>query len=118
MGSSKNLVIESKTFFLSSDGSFLCITEKGRKVLQEMWLGWSTVTWFAHCFEVCRKDIDRRDFYTTMMEGSHSFIAQRWSNVNGRFLSREEYGVGGRKGSIFTLEDIGGERGGFVWRRC
>lgn len=67
MGFTNHLVIESKVFSLLREGGSLHITEKGRKVMKEHWLGWPTVSWFAHGLEACRKG-DKCEVYATTKE--------------------------------------------------
>lgn len=76
MGFSIHLVIESKDFFLSNDGNFVRIIEKGRRVMQELWLGRDTAKWLANSLEACQKS-GRRDFFSKMKEGNCNFIVQR-----------------------------------------
>lgn len=109
MGFYIHLVIESKDFYLSRDGNFLLIIEKGRKFMHEMWLGWATGTWFAHCLETYRKNGNQEDYFAKTREGIYSFIAQHRSNSKGSFVVLEEYGGDGKCGSIIIPEEKGGE---------
>lgn len=47
MGNPKHLGIESKLFVLKTNGSFMIITEKSRKVVKEVRLGMNMVQRFA-----------------------------------------------------------------------
>lgn len=98
MGFYIHLIIESKDFFLLRDGSFLRIIEKGRKFLHVMGYDELACTLFG--------DLSRDDFAKTR-EGSSSFIVLRCSNSNGSFVVLEEYGEGGRRGSIIIPEEEG-----------
>lgn len=64
------------------------------------------MNWLSHCLEDCWKN-DNRDFFVMTREGNRSFLVQRRSNINSHFISLEEYGGGGKRGSIFIPEEGG-----------
>ena len=94
MGSSMELVIESKSFTLVKEGSMLGITERSRRLISKLILGSTTVQWLAKAMEACLKE-EKKDFYTTVREGSRSFIAQRYANDQAHYMAVVEYGGGG-----------------------
>lgn len=71
-----------------------------------MWFGWATVKWLACCLEAYQKN-SRLDFFAKTNEGSSSFFVQGCFNNNGCFIVLEEYGRGGRCGSIVIPEERG-----------
>lgn len=111
LGLSKHLVIESKVFSLLENGSLMLITKGSWKVVNELRMGLSTMQWFAKTLQNCLKV--RKDFYTMVREGNHSFIVQLCSNVRNCYMALMEYGVGSKCSFIFILEKM--ECNG--WRR-
>ncbi|KAG6734605.1 hypothetical protein I3842_01G280100 [Carya illinoinensis] len=116
----KELVIDSKCFTLVKEGGRVVITERTWKMMAKVVLGPSAVKWLAKAMDGCTKE-DKNDFYTTIREGSSSFIAQRCSNARGRYLAVVEYGAGGKRKFIFVPEEVGygwSKMGEALWELC
>lgn len=108
----KAIVIESKLFSLAKDGGGLVITEESWRVKSRLSLGPSTVHWLAKALIDCSKEV-KHGLFTSIREGSQSFLAQRCSNGRGRYIVVVEYGSGGRRNSVIVPE----EKDGSGWRK-
>lgn len=51
------------------------ILKRSWKLEKKMWMGLSSVQWFAKTIEECLKG-NTKDFYTTMKEGNHCFLGK------------------------------------------
>lgn len=112
MGYIREIVIESKLFSVVREGGLVRITERGRRLKQELLLGLGTVQWLQRALEDSVRG-NSKDFYASKREGYRSFIAQCRVNNHGRFLEVAVYGEGGCRSFILIPEEEE-ERG---WRR-
>lgn len=90
MGFIKHIAIESKVYSISKNGNYVAIVEKSWRVLKELRLDVHTVHWFAKFLQDCLNG-NFKDLYSTVRDGNHSFITQKCSNANGRYIALVEY---------------------------
>lgn len=80
---------------------------------KELILGLPTALWVAQTLEECSRSNGDKEFIRTSNLGSSACIAQRSSNVHGRYLIVVEYRGGGRKSLIIIPKEVEGQG----WRK-
>lgn len=114
MGLTKVVLIETKIFeILVKGGHFIHIIEQGGNVTKELILGLPTDLWVAQALEEYSRSNGDKEFIKTSNLGSSAFIAQRSSNIYGRYLIVVEYRGGSRKSLIIIPKEVEGQG----WRK-
>lgn len=77
-----------------------------RKVTKDLVLGTPTTNWVVQTLDECSCSDGNKEFIRTSCLGNNAYIAQRSSNVYGRYLTIVEYRGGGRRNLIIILEEV------------
>jgi hypothetical protein len=117
MGGNRHFFIESKAFEFTTDhggGAFIVrLYERGKDSLRSVFMGKESAITLLAALEELVTIKNAGNFVHTIREGETVFIAQRFSNTKGRFVSLQAIHRGGRRGQIIIPEgrNCGGWRG-------
>ncbi|KAG6721097.1 hypothetical protein I3842_03G095600 [Carya illinoinensis] len=112
MGFFREVGIDSKLFTLVKEGAQLRIIERSWKRQQELLVKQNILQWVCKALESCLSR-EKDEFYSSIREGSSSYLAQKCYNSRGRFLEVAEYKEGGGRRLIIFPEGDGGKG----WKR-